>query len=146
MNGTVVAIHLTANAGDPLRPVDSVRAVAGSGLEGDRNFGAPGTGRNVTLIETETLEALKRDYKLEVPPADTRRNILTRSIALNHLVGLEFQIGAARLRGVELCEPCGYLAKKTSAAVSKALVHRGGLRCDVVTDGVIRVGDVIEAS
>jgi MOSC domain-containing protein YiiM len=145
MNGIVLAIHIAGQAGKPLLPVASARAMAGRGLEGDRNLDQPGDGRNLTLIEAEALEALKRDYKLEVLPGDTRRNILTRGIALNHLVGREFHVGAVRLRGVELCEPCGYLAKKTSSAVSKALVHRGGLRCDVLTDGIIRVGDGIEA-
>lgn len=152
MNGTVVAIHMTATAGKPLQPVKTARAVAGRGLEGDRyhsqagTFSSkPGAGRDVTLIELEAIEALKRDYKLEVLPAETRRNIVTRGIALNHLVGRQFNIGKARLRGVQLCEPCGYLAEMTSAAISKAFVHRGGLRCDVVADGIISIGDSIEA-
>ena len=148
--GTVVAIHITAAAGQPLQPVPQAQAITGRGLEGDRyhkkagTFSSkPGAGRDVTLIEVEALEALQRDYNLEISAAETRRNIVTRGIALNHLIGHEFKIGKARLRGVRLCEPCGYLAKMTSDAASKALIHRGGLRCDVVTGGTIQVGDSV---
>ena len=141
MNGTVVAINVTAVNGSPLLPVQSVRTIAGRGLEGDRNFGKPGPGQNVTLIEAEAIEAVQRDYKIELKAADSRRNIVTRGVALNHLVGREFTVGKARLRGVQLCEPCGYLAKLTQEEVRKALIHRGGLNCDVLTEGEIRVGD-----
>lgn len=149
--GTVVAIHITPTAGESLQPVQTARAVPGRGLEGDRyhekagTFSSkPGAGRDVTLIEIEAPEALQRDYHLEVSGPDTRRNIVTRGVALNHLVGREFNVGEARLRGVRLCDPCGYLAEMTSDAVSKALVHRGGLRCDVVTGGMIQVGAPIQ--
>ncbi len=146
--GTVVAIQITAKAGDPLRTVKSAHAVPGFGLEGDRyhaKAGAyskkSGSGRDVTLIEIEAIEALTRDYQVKLKPTDTRRNIVTRGVALNHLVGREFDVGTVRLRGVLLCEPCGYLAKLTQEKVREGLVHRGGLRCDVVSDGMIRVGD-----
>jgi MOSC domain-containing protein YiiM len=144
MTGTVIAINLTAVNGTKLQPVQSVRAVAGQGLEGDRYFGKTGRGRNLTLIEAEALEALQRDYKLEVTGADTRRNIVTRGVALNHLVGREFTVGKVRLCGVELCEPCGHLAKLTQDKVREALIHRGGLNCDVLTEGKIHVGDFVE--
>src|SRR5258706_3462480 len=143
MKGAVVAIHVTGAKGSPLQPVQSVRAVAGRGLEGDRYFGQHGPGRNVTLIEAEAIEALERDCKLEITGADTRRNIVTRGVALNHLVGREFTVGEVRLRGVELCEPCSYLAKLTQEKVREALIHRGGLNCDVVSEGMIRVGDEV---
>jgi MOSC domain-containing protein YiiM len=143
MKGAVVAIHVTAANGRPLQPVPGIRAVAGRGLEGDRHFGKPGPGRNVTLIEAEAIEALERDYKLQITGADTRRNIVTRGVALNHLVGREFMVGEVRLRGVELCEPCSHLAKLTQDKVREALIHRGGLNCDVVNEGMIRVGDKV---
>jgi len=148
MTGTVVSIHLAAEAGQALQPVKSAGAVPGRGLEGDRYFQKqgtfsvkPGAGRDVTLIEVEALEALTRDYEVTIEPGQSRRNIVTRGIALNHLVGREFMVGEVRLRGCRLCDPCGYLAKMTSDTVSKGLIHRGGLRCDVVTAGTIRVGD-----
>ena len=151
MSATVVSLHIAPAAAAPLTEVGEVRAVAGRGLEGDRYFlgtgkytKVPGSGRNVTLIESEALEAAKRDYALEFTPGETRRNLVTRGIALNHLVGKEFTVGTARLRGTRLCEPCNYwqeLCGKPRARES--LVHRGGLRCEIVADGVIKAGDAI---
>ena len=148
--GTVVSIHTTATNAAPLGSTDIVRAVPGRGLEGDRHFQRQakpprkrGSGSDVTLIEAEAIEALKRDYGIDLPPGDTRRNIVTRGVPLNHLVGREFLVGSVRLHGAELCEPCGHLAKLTSEKASRGLVHRGGLRCDVLTEGHIRVGDAV---
>jgi MOSC domain-containing protein YiiM len=128
--------------------VDSVRAVAGKGLEGDRYAngagtysGQPGTGRQVTLIEAEAIESLAREYDVELDPAESRRNIVTRGLPLNHLVGREFRVGEVTLRGMRLCEPCGHLEKLTRPGVRRGLVHRGGLRADIVDGGVIHVAD-----
>ena len=111
-NGTVVSIHIAAGAAAPMKEVPEVRAVAGKGLEGDRYFSQAGTysyqqgsSRHVTLIELEAIEAAKRDYGIELAAGETRRNVVTRGLALNHLVGKEFTIGEVRLRGTELCEP-----------------------------------------
>ncbi len=147
----VVSIHIASEARAPMRSVERVRAVAGRGLEGDRYFDrrgtfspTPGTGREVTLFESETLEALRRDHALELAPGETRRNIVTRGVALNHLVGREFQVGEVRLRGMRLCEPCHHLESLTHIGVKAGLVHRGGLRAEIVREGHIRVGDTIE--
>lgn len=153
MTGKVVSIHLAAEAEAKPQPVREVRAVAAKGLEGDRYFRktgtyskTQGTGREVTLIEAEALEGLARDYEVALPPGDSRRNIVTRGIALNHLVGKEFRVGQARLRGVRLCEPCGHMERLSGAkGAQEGLVHRGGLRCDIVEGGLIRVGDDVEA-
>ncbi len=124
--------------------VASAQAMPGRGLKGDRHCDRGGEGRAVTLIESETIEALARDYKFTLQPGDARRNIVTRGVALNHLVSREFTVGNVKLRGIELCEPCAHLAKMTSDIVSRGLVHRGGLRCDILTEGEIRVGDRIQ--
>jgi MOSC domain-containing protein YiiM len=134
--------------------VQEVRAVAGRGLEGDRYFSKDGTfsdnpttsGRQVTLIESEALDALARDYDAKIEYKDARRNIVTRGVALNHLVGHEFSVGGVRMRGVRLAEPCNHLASLTHEKVKPGLVHRGGLRADILTDGVIRVGDAVEVA
>lgn len=146
----VVSIHIAAAAGAPPAEVAAVRAIAGKGLEGDRYCNGAGTyskphspGRQATLIEIEALEALARDYGIELAPGRSRRNIVTRGAALNHLVGREFAIGAVRLRGVELCEPCARLQKLAAPGVQRGLVHRGGLNAEILTDGVIRAGDSI---
>ena len=150
--GSVHSIHIARQAAGPTEPLNEVRAVPGKGLEGDRYFKGegswsktPGTGRQVTLIELETIEALERDYQTRIEPGQARRNIVTRSVALNHLVGREFSVGEVRLRGLRLNEPCNHLASLTSDELKKGLVHRGGLRAQILDGGVIRVGDAVRA-
>lgn len=150
MKGLVVSIHIAASAAAPTEQVAEVRAVAGKGLEGDRYFTGSGTyskpgatGAKVTLIESEAIDALKRDYKIDFSPGDSRRNVVTRGVALNHLVGREFKIGGVTLRGTHLCEPCAHLQKLTREGVMRGLVHRGGLNAEILTGGVIRPGDAI---
>lgn len=149
-DGRVVAIHVTDKESTPLVAIDECTVVKGAGIEGDRYAAKagtfsrkPGDGREVTLIELEALEALERDYGIALSPHETRRNILTQGVALNHLVGRTFKVGAVVLRGTRLCEPCGHLEKLTRAGVREGLIHRGGLRADVVEGGRIRVGDAI---
>ena len=148
--GTVESINISREASGPMEQLAEVRAVSGRGLEGDRYFNkegsfsqTPGTGRDVTLIEAEAIEALARDYAMELNPGDARRNIVTRGIALNHFVGKEFRVGEVTLRGVRLNEPCNHLASLTDQKVKAGLVHRGGLRAEIVSDGMIRVGDAV---
>ena len=130
--------------------VEQVRAVAAKGLEGDRYFLALGTfwkpkpDYEATLIEIEALEALERDYGVALAPAEARRNIVTRGVALNHLVGREFQVGEAILRGLRLCEPCAHLERLTHGDVIRGLTHRGGLRAQILIGGTIKVGDRVE--
>src|SRR5574342_153699 len=151
--GSVVSIHIAAGAAQPMETVPGARAVAGRGLEGDRYFTGTGYystrpsdgGRELTLIETETFEALAAPA-VKLAAAETRRNIATAGVPLNHLVGREFRIGAVRLRGTRLCEPCRYLDGLTQAGAMSALVHRGGLRAQILNDGLIRAGDIITPS
>ncbi len=149
--GTVVSIHVAKGAAESMASVPQVRAVPGKGLEGDRYFKAtgtysqtPGTGREVTLIEAEAIEALKRDYEIDFEAGVSRRNIITRAVPLNHLVGREFQVGTVAMRGLRLCEPCSHLEKVSGQAVRKGLAHRGGLRAQILTEGIIRPGDPIQ--
>lgn len=149
-SGEVVSLHVTRERETPTRSVERVRAVPGRGLQGDRYFYAqgtysdrPGPWRDLTLIELEAIEALARDNDLRIAPGDTRRNVVTRGVALNHLVGREFRVGDVRLRGVRLCEPCAHLEALTRRGILSGLVHRGGLRAQILTEGEIRVGDSI---
>jgi MOSC domain-containing protein YiiM len=149
-SGSVVSIHVAPARGAPTTPVDDVRVVPAMGLYGDRHFGrasnAPGSprpDREITLIEIETIEALERDHGVSLSPGDARRNIVTRGVALNHLVGREFTVGEVTLRGISLCEPCAHLASLTHENVLPGLVHRGGLRAQILTEGVIRLGDTV---
>lgn len=148
--GQLLHIFLTAAAREPLVAVAEARAVAGQGLEGDRYFYGAGTwskpgmpDREVTLVEWEALEALAREYGVRLAPAEARRNLVTRGVALNHLVGREFMAGEVRLGGIRLCEPCSHLEALCGKPVSAGLVHRGGLRAQILTGGTVRVGDPI---
>jgi MOSC domain-containing protein YiiM len=148
-DGRVVSIHLATEASAPMQTVTEARAVPGRGLEGDRYFSGTGFyskkasagGREVTLIETESVEALDDGVKLSA--ADSRRNIATAGVPLNHLVNREFYVGSVRMRGVRLCEPCQHLDALTQTGVMSGLVHRGGLRAQILTEGVVRAGDVV---
>lgn len=150
MTGSVVSIHIADGRGEATRPVAEVRVVVGMGLEGDRHFGRaaaePGAGRDITLIEIEAIEALEREYGLRLGPGEARRNVVTRGVSLNHLVGREFSVGDVTLKGVRLCEPCSHLASLTHEKVLPGLVHRGGLRAEILLGGVIRTGDLVRPS
>jgi MOSC domain-containing protein YiiM len=143
----VEAIFITAEAGGPPESVGGAVAVAGRGLEGDRYFAAEGTfsdrggnGRDLTLIEAEALEGLAHENGIELAPGASRRNVVTRGIALNDLVGKRFRLGDVECVGRLLAEPCTHLEQLTEPGVLKALVHRGGLRADIVQGGPIVVG------
>ncbi len=152
-NGTVESIHITPTSEGALFAVKEVQAIPGAGLEGDRyalkvgTFYKPEPDYELTLIEAEAIEALGREYNLDLKVGEARRNIVTRNVALNHLVGKEFVIGDVRIRGIRLCEPCDHLQRLTGRSVINGLIHRGGLRAQILTQGTIRVGDevVIEA-
>jgi hypothetical protein len=143
--GTVEALSVAGSAGEPARLLEEVLAIAGRGLEGDRHVTGRGTfpsgapGSALTLIEAEVCESF--DPPLE--PSDHRRNVVTRGIDLNTLVGYEFTIGDVPCRGMRLCEPCTVVQRYVGRPVLRALVHRGGLRADILHDGTIRVGDPV---
>lgn len=147
-NSKVIAIFISPVAVELPYQVKSIRAIKGIGLEGDRyakNQGTfshyPGSGRNVTLIESEALKEIFD--KVQLTPAESRRNIITEGINLNELVGQKFLIGNVLFNGVRLCDPCKILEDRTRKGVLKALVGKGGLRADILSDGVISVDDSI---
>ena len=150
MAGSVQSIHLAAKAAGPTRPVEEVEAVAGRGLEGDRYWAGEGTyfearkhGQDITLIEAEAIEGLARDDGIELAPGEARRNVVTRGIGLNDLVGRRFTVGEVECVGQRLCDPCSHLQRMTKPGVLKGLADRGGLRADVVAGGRIAVGDEV---
>jgi MOSC domain-containing protein YiiM len=157
--GSVVSIHVAPKASAPMDVVAEARAVPGRGLDGDRYFLGAGVyspkpshgGREITLIEVEAVRALLDGVQnaeghrlgIKLSPAETRRNIATSGVPLNHLVDREFWVGPVLLAGTRLCEPCKYLEGLTQQGVMAGLLHRGGLRARILTAGVIRVGDVV---
>jgi MOSC domain-containing protein YiiM len=150
--GTVVSINIAPEAEAPMQSVSEARAVPGRGLEGDRYFDHKGTfskpqpDRELTLIEAEAIEAMKHELKVDYGLSDSRRNVVTRGVPLNHLVGREFLIGEVKARGLRLCEPCSHLQKLSHEKVLPGLVHRGGLRAQILSEGMIRVGETVRES
>jgi MOSC domain-containing protein YiiM len=148
--GTVESIYIASSAAVPTHSVSEALALPGSGLDGDRyavgvgTFSKPLPDRELTLIEAEAIEALKREYHIELAPGDARRNVITRGVALNHLVGRDFQIGDVKIHGIRLCEPCDHLQRVTGRDVIRGLTHRGGLRAQILTAGTIHVGDLVK--
>lgn len=148
--GRLLGIYIAREPKYELREVKEVRAVLGQGLEGDR-FCVKKTAvkkkvryrPEVTLIEAEAIEALERDTSIKLEFHQSRRNLVTRGVPLNHLVGREFFVGSVRLKGLGLCEPCGHLESLTCVGVREGLQHRGGLLANIVSGGILRAGDAI---
>ena len=136
--GSVEQIHIAAVESHLPHPVDAVEVTA-DGIVGDRY----GEARDITLVEAEALEGLREDTGIALSPAEVRRQVLTRGIRLNDLVGERFTVGEVECVGQELCEPCNHLQGMTYPGVLRGLVHRGGLRADIVSGGRIAVGDEI---
>lgn len=153
LHGTVEAIALAHQAEGPMRQVDQALALAGRGLDGDRYAAKAGTftptnetarGYDLTLIQAEVLDELKLPDGGKLGYAAARRNVVTRGVDLNGLVGRRFRVGDVECLGQRLCEPCSHLEGLTTKGALRALIHRGGLRADVLTDGQITTGAVIE--
>jgi hypothetical protein len=144
--GVVAGLLVAPEAEAQLARRESVEAVAGRGLEGDRyakgrgTFSTPGRGYELTLVESEVLESIDLSWE------DARRNVVTRGIALNALVGRRFAIGSVECVGRRLAEPCSHLEKLARPGILRPLVHRGGLRADILAGGTITVGDTISAA
>jgi MOSC domain-containing protein YiiM len=142
---SVEGIFSRPRRGLPSVALEAAQALAGRGVEGDHAFPASDPDREITLIEAEALEALVLETHISLEAAQTRRNLLTRGVRLNDLVGKEFLVGEVRLRGIRLCEPCAHLENMTQPGVLAGLLHRGGLRAAIVESGTIRLGDPIQA-
>jgi MOSC domain-containing protein YiiM len=133
----VDAIHVRAPESSSMEAVDTVRAIAGKGLDGDRYFFPEGAkpGQALTLIEADVVA------DVDLAPGETRRQITVRGSGLNDLIGRRFRVGTVECYGVEICEPCLHLQELTRPGIIKELVHRSGINADILTDGVISVGD-----
>ncbi len=144
--GTIEAIWIATAAKLPAEAVPFARAIAGLGLDGDRHVAGTGTfpsqqpGSALTLIEGEVCDS----FTPPLSPDEHRRNLVTRGIELARLVGREFRIGEVVCRGMRLCEPCTVIQGYSQRPILRPLVHRGGLRADILVDGVVRVGDRLE--
>ena len=151
--GIVEGIYIAHVHGEQTEFVEQIHVVPGKGIEGDRYFYQPELkavsakpGLELTLIEIETIEAICLEDGIQLTPDQTRRNIVTRGVSLNDLVGHVFYINKIQLRGVRLCEPCNYLANRINPRILQTMAHRGGLRAEIISDGYIQLNDIISIS
>jgi MOSC domain-containing protein YiiM len=152
VTGRVEAIRIATAAGAPMRSMERAEALAGQGLEGDRYAARTGhwsairrSGDQLTLIEREVLADLDASYGLGLSNGDSRRNVTTSGVRLDDLIGRRFRIGDVVCRAVRRCEPCSYLDELLGRPVLYPLVHKGGIRVEILESGTISVGDPIEA-
>ncbi|MBP2449876.1 MOSC domain-containing protein [Rhizobium leguminosarum] len=150
--GTVCFLHRTPRAFLPMRSFESLNLIAGRGIEGDRYLieneagfysHKPEEGRQVTLFEMESLEAIMRDYAIELRPEEHRRNITVRGVPLNHLVFQRFRVGACLLEATRLSTPCRHIEEILGKPVFDPMIHRSGLNCRIIEGGEVRVGDIV---
>ncbi len=139
MAGAVEGIFFGAVDEGPLEAATEVRVQAGAGIAGDR-YGH----KDITLFEAEAIEGLKADTGIELAPSEIRRNVMTRGVALNGLLGHRIRVGEVEAVVTELCHPCSHLQQLTQPGVLRGLTNRGGLNADVVRGGAIRIGDGVE--
>jgi MOSC domain-containing protein YiiM len=139
MPGRVEAIRIAAEHEQLPAPVDSVE-VADEGVTGDRYFGRG----DITLVEAEALEAFQQETGIPLSHAEIRRQVLTSGVRLNDLLNKRFRVGEVEAVGVEWCEPCNHIEGLTYPGVLKGMVHRAGLRADIVRSGLIAVGDEVD--
>jgi len=146
----VLAIYTAKSAAVPMQSIEQAQLEAGRGMVGDRYYCEQGTfserlaglpDKELTLIESEAVDAFNREQGFEFNYGDFRRNIVTQGVRLNELEGREFSLGGVRLRGVRLCEPCAHLADILTDAIMPALVHKTGLRAEIISSGNVQLGD-----
>ena len=151
-DGIIEHLFITGAMSQPMAPQASLTALAGKGIEGDRYLKGTGTyskkpepGRQVTLVEGEVLDWLKSEHGLTVRPEECRRNVVTRGIELNPLVGRELMVGSVRVMVHRLCQPCRYLEKLLGQPnLYERWWDKGGLRCEILDGGIIRAGDRVK--
>ena len=149
--GNVVGLYTVDRRSAPMKKVEQLNALAGLGIEGDRYLLGTGTysknpqpGRQITLIQSEVLNWLKDKFEITVKPEESRRNVLTQGIEINELVGTEFFVGPVLLRAHRITQPCPYLEKLLDRpGLYQALWDKGGISCEILSDGIIKEGDMI---
>lgn len=142
--GTVEAIHVHPGRSLPMRRIDEAQVEAGKGIHGDSYEGLGISGSHITFIAAEGIAAMVERTGIPLEPSETRRNILTRGVDLNALVGHRFRVGSTVCIGIKPCTPCNHLETLTRPGVRAGLSGHGGLRADVLEGGVIRPGDRLD--
>ena len=146
MSGKVVKIGISKNKGNKIVNLNDVEAIKGKGLVGEKHFKEDNNKRcQITLIEIENINHYNKINGTSIPAINFLRNIVTEGTRLNELLGKVFFIGLVKLKAHDLCRPCKYLQEKLKQSnFIKEFLHKGGLRCEILTDGKINVGDIIK--
>ena len=150
--GVVRYLHITPRAFLPMESLNEIKLIAERGIEGDRYMlgketgfysEKPEDGRQITLFEIETLDALARDHKITLLPEEHRRNVTVEGVPLNHLVGKRFWLGETLLEATRLSTPCKHIEEILNKPVFDPLINRSGLNCKIIQGGMVRVGDSV---
>ena len=150
--GVVRFLHKTPRAFLPMRTFPEIELIAGRGIDGDRYLigqetgfysHKPEEGRQITLFEMETLEALKRDHGIDMLPEEHRRNVTVEGVPLNHLVGRRFRLGETIVEATRLSTPCRHIEEILGKPVFDPMINRSGLNCKIIVGGTLRVGDTV---
>ena len=142
----VFKIGVTKNNNQAIQEVKEINLLAGKGIIGDRHFHEHSEGRNqLTLIESENIDFYNEKFNLKIPYINFRRNIITKGIKLNDLIGKKLTIGKTEVKGVDLCRPCKSLQKNLGQDnIIKEFLRKGGLRCEILTSADVKVDDEIK--
>ena len=142
----VFKIGITKNNNQKIQEVEQINVSAGKGIIGDRYFNEFTENRNqLTLIESENIDYYNEKFNLKIPYLNFRRNIVTKDIKLNDLVGKKIIIGKTEIKGIDLCRPCKPLQKNLDQNnIIKEFLRKGGLRCEILTSADIKIGDEIK--
>tara|TARA_B100000745_G_C20012184_1_gene343926 strand:- start:240 stop:683 length:444 start_codon:yes stop_codon:yes gene_type:complete len=142
----VSKICITNKSAEEMEDVNTVEVIASKGIVNDRYFNENNDqALQITLIESENIDYYNQISETNIPYISFRRNIITKGIQLNDLVGKEILIGNVKIKGHRLCAPCRYLQEMLKQKnLVKKLLNRGGLRCEILTDGIISVNNPIK--
>ena len=142
----VIKLGITKNNSQKIEEVEKIKLLSGKGVVGDKHFHENNKPRNeLTLIESENIDHYNKKFNVQIPYINFRRNVVTKGIKLNKLVGKQLVVGKIKIEGKDLCRPCKYLQETLGQKdIIKEFLQKGGLRCEILTSGVIKVGDAIK--
>ena len=142
----VIKLGIVRKNNQKIEEIEAIEVLEGKGIVGDRHFRENNDARKqITLIESENIDDYNKKFNLNIPYLDFLRNIITKNIELNSLIGKKLTIGKTELEGIDLCRPCKNLQETLGHDnIIKEFLHKGGLRCKIVVSGKIKLGDQIK--
>ena len=142
----VFKLGIAANNNQPIKEVNSIEVLENKGILGDRHFHHFNDPYNqISLIESENIDEYNIKFGLDIPYIDFRRNVVTKGIQLNELIGKKLKVGSVELEGIELCRPCKHLTEMLDQKnILKEFLRKGGLRCQILSSAKIKIGDIVK--